>query len=383
MLKKILALALSATMLMGMGTTALAYSDSISTKDLLMIVPNNAEYDLEIINADPEISLDIVEINNITDYNLNDYYEISIPFSHSEPLSSTIVEQYNQGKKIYLYGELTINDFSNVLSLETYGVDVPLDVTGVEAKNVDKQEVFMFFGDDFSSSAKHNVVALQKDSSDGLLASVPMNEYGEYSLSLLMKAVVDDVSPNRTSSRATTVDYDFSVKTYDYLGHYAILDWFLYKQDESISEYDYFAVKTNLGLEGNYFVGTQMNIDMDLPFSSDEYIESGPGDSSESSSFDVSLGFGPDVSGSVGWSFSIDNDPEIDRTASLANNYAHWTVEENWYSLDGEVFSPGMTWASTGTYAGIDISFRGYFFNGQLSEGQWTDWKTIEVRYSY
>jgi hypothetical protein len=42
-----------------------------------------------------------------------------------------------------------------------------------------------------------------------------------------------------------------------------------------------------------------------------------------------------------------------------------------------------MTWASTGTYAGIDITFIGYFYNGQLSEGQWTDWKTVQVRYDY
>lgn len=365
-------------------TQVMAQGSLIPTKDLLMIVADNAVYDLSFINANPEMSWDVVNVSDIQNHDFDDYNEIAAPFPQSEQVAQKLIEQYTHGKKIYLYGELTINDFSNVLALEQYGVNVPIEVAGIDAKNTEKDEAFMFFSDEFASNAKHNVVALQENSSDGLLASIPQNDNGEYNLSLLMKAVVDDVSINSFyAPYATTVDYEYSIKTYDYLGHYAILDWFLYKQTESVSEYDYFGVKTNLGLEGSYFLGTKMNINMDLPFSTDEYLESGPGDSSESSSFDVNLGFGEDVSGGISWSFTIDNDPEVDRTVSLSSDYAHWVVEEDWYTLDGEIFSPGMTWASTGTYAAIDITFRGYFYNTQLSEGQWTDWKTVEVRYAY
>lgn len=42
-----------------------------------------------------------------------------------------------------------------------------------------------------------------------------------------------------------------------------------------------------------------------------------------------------------------------------------------------------MSWASTGTLAGINIEFRGFFYSSQLSEGQYTDWGTVEVRYFY
>jgi hypothetical protein len=325
-----------------------------------------------------------VQVNNIKGYNPNDYYEIAAPISSVDRLTSLLRETYFNKKKVYLYGELTIEQYKNALNLDRYGVDIAIEVDDPNTGVKQNKEAFMTFSDEYISNKIQNVVALRENDPNGLLAMVPKNDDGTYNTSLLMKAVIDDVIPHtQFGTSATLVDSDYDIKTYDYLGNYAVLDWRLYQESDSDPDYDYFAIKTNVACEGSYFEGTEIWVNDDLPYSSDEYIDSDPGDSTETTSFNVSLNFGEDISGSISWNFEFDNAPEVDRTVSLSSDYAHWTCIENLHGLGGEVFSPGMSWASTGTLAGIDLEFRGYFFNSQLQEGQYTDWGTVEVRYNY
>lgn len=361
-----------------------AKSNTAPTKDLLLITENQAEYDLSFINQNPDLVVDIVELDNIKGYNADDYYEIAAPITLSDQLTPLLREAYTDEKKVYLYGELTIEQYKDVLNLDKYGVDVSIEVNDAKTGMKQNKPAFMTFSDEYISDKIQNVVALRENDTNGLLATVPKNDDGSYNTSLLMKAVIDDVIPHtQFGTSATLVDSDYDITTYDYLGNYAVLDWRLYQESDSDPDYDYFAIRTNVSCEGSYFEGTEIWVNDDLAYPADEYIDSDPGDSTETTSFSVSLDFGEEISGGISWDFEFDNAPEVDRTVSLSSDYAHWTCIEDLYGLGGEVFSPGMSWASTGTLAGIDLEFRGYFYNSQLAEGQYTDWGSVEVRYNY
>jgi hypothetical protein len=362
-------------------------SDGNPSKDLLLIMENQTEYDPYFIKQSPDLEIDIVEFDSIKEFNTNDFYEIAAPISKIDKLKSILRNAYADGQKVYLYGELTIDQYNKILKLDKYGVDVSIEVYDAETGFKEKKEAFMTFSNEYINNEIHNVIALCKNNSNGMIASIPKNDKGLYDESLLLKAVIDEVEHHNAIgllSTPTPIDQDFSIKTYTIAGDFAIMDWFLYQQSDTNPEYDYFAIKTNLGLEGSYYLGTKMWVYDDLVYSEDEYLDSGPGDSSESTSFEISLGFGEDGPyGSIGWTFELDNAPEIDRSVSLYNDYAHWTCEEDFYTLDGEIFSPGMSWASVGTLAAIDIEFKGRFVNFQINDSMDTNWKTVEVRYDY
>lgn len=134
-------------------TPVMAQGNSIPTKDLLMIVEDSAVYDLSFINANSEMVWDIVSVSDYQNYNLDDYDEIAAPVSQSEKVAKQLIEQYEQGKKIYLYGELTINDFSNILALEQYGLE---NVLGIKNYSVEDSNFIRIY------DLNHPVSALGK-----------------------------------------------------------------------------------------------------------------------------------------------------------------------------------------------------------------------------
>jgi len=50
--------------------------------------------------------------------------------------------------------------------------------------------------------------------------------------------------------------------------------------------------------------------------------------------------------------------------------------------LDVSLFKLGSSWASVGTYAGIDIEFKGTLI-GPIGSGVETPWKYVYIRYNY
>ena len=350
-----------------------------SNKDLLIIVEENAIYDLSLVDIDVTISYDIVEVQDILLCNMDDYREVAAPYSMNNFLSQILIEQYNENKKIYLYGEFTIAQFCQVLDLDMYSVEMPIK------QNNDIDTVTMSFRDEYVENEIQNVVALQKNTSDGMLATIPKNEFNEYDLNLFIKAIVDDVKEETILPRATIVSNNYNIKVYDSHQNYAILDWILYQEVENDNNTtsDYFAIRTNVMLKSTGYNETDIFVNMELPFSTDNYIDSSPGDSTRTTTFNVGLNFGDSISGGASWSFTMDNAPTIDRSVDTEADRVEWSCEEFFYTLDGEVFSPGMSWSSRGTYAAVDLEFQGRFYDLVNRQYSYTEWGNVAVRFDY
>lgn len=67
-------------------------------------------------------------------------------------------------------------------------------------------------------------------------------------------------------------------------------------------------------LKSTGYKETDAYVNMQLPYSEDEYIDSAPGNSTKATTFNVGLNFGDEISGGVGWSFTMDNAPTIERS---------------------------------------------------------------------
>ncbi|MBQ4559534.1 MAG: hypothetical protein IJA54_04320 [Tyzzerella sp.] len=360
-------------------------NDNFPSKNLLVLVADNSTYDEDFINKNPTITYDIIKMSELAQYNPNNYDEIAAPYLSDGSLNDFMAEQYENEKKVYLYGEFTLNDFCDVLDIQKYSVEVPITRMSEDYSTTIRDTVTMSYSDTYAEEEIQNVVALKKNSSDGLLAFIPKNSNEEYSLDLLLSAVFDDVSCG-ASTYATLVSSGYNIKTYTLGRQYAILDWYLYKCSENDASRDYYGIKTNIGLEGGTYsglnyLGEGIYVNMACVYGDDELQDAAPGNSTKVSNFNVSLNFGTNISGSLGWNFSIDNNPTVSRTLSLNSDTVNWSVEEKTYTLDGQVFSPGMTWSTLEDHAALDIEFRGYFESTFKGLYDYTPWKTVQIRY--
>jgi hypothetical protein len=360
--------------------TNIIHTDTIP-KDILLIVedPNEPKI-LEVLETYPDISCDIATSEDITIKEIENYYEIAVPYGLVDNrIKSILRKAYSENKKIYLYGELTINDYKEVLDLGEFGKHV--DIYNTEQKKLDKK-VFLSFDEEYQKVEKHNVVALSKDEEvSGLLASVPILD----NKSVLIKAVLDDVIPHSSiaTSGAECERKGFDVKTYAINGSYAALDWLLYQDtNETSLDYDYFAIKTQTKLVPWYVGehGTRIDVNHKEYRSSDEIVDAQPQDTESRISFDVNLNL---KSNESSYELEMSSRPDIDLTISLSSDYAKWVCDGAY--LEGDTFVPSSSWASVASYekAGRKLELKGYFYDNIGDMETVTPLKTVTVTYSY
>ncbi|KGG80872.1 hypothetical protein Y919_03765 [Caloranaerobacter azorensis H53214] len=386
-MKKFLFVFLTVVLLISTLTVNVSFGSSL--KDLLLIVDNINNYDLSFIEKDyANLRVDVGTIDDLTIESINKYNEIAVPFNLvDERIKIMLRKAYEQNKKIYLYGELTLKDYSEVMGLWRFGKYVDIYSSGSK-KIKNNKKVFMFFGNKFEQNEIQNVVALSKNEAmSGLIASIDKDKLGSYNKNLFLKAILDDVMPNsKVSVLSNTVrKSEFNFKTYNTYGGYVVMDYTLYQEtDETDSTYDYFSIRTNLMLEGEG-KGIAIDVEHNLPFSSDELLEYGPESTEDKSQIEVSVGYGDGgPSGSLSYIINMSSKPNINTTASLTDDRVSWRCKKTLFGgfIDGQRFSPASTWASTESYAAIDIKFRG-LFTKPGGGSVYTSWKTVNVRFNY
>lgn len=377
-MKKMLSVFLSFAMVFSLSCPVFAVEEI--EKDLLFVTIDDAAISSQAV---PDyINYDMVPMSELYQYNLNRYHAIAIPYTLGTGLSDYLTEQYNLGTQIYLYGEITINEYSNVLNISNFGIDVPVETVDSLSDTSLSKDMFLTFSDNYSSSVKHNVIMLDKNAQTGLLAKIPQSSIVSNDVSLFLKVIVDDLeSQSSISPNSTIVDHGFNFKSYDYIGNSVTLDWTLYQEEADELDWKYYAIKTNIVAETDYFNAERLEVKYSLPYMGDEYLDSSPSDSEEEVSFTVGLSFGEAISSMLSWVFTFTNAPSIDRSVSLSDDSVEWEVRNDFFGLNGEQFQPGMSWRTSKSVAGVDISFRGLFANYQSGEGQWSEWADVEVRY--
>jgi len=134
--------------------------------------------------------------------------------------------------------------------------------------------------------------------------------------------------------------------------------------------YDYFYIRENIEFTNHNPGGTylyKLIPTHDLPFTSDELLDFGPEQTTNVNNYSIQVG----LPWSVSWSFNPgDGSVDIDTIGGSSTDVITWELfNESFLGFDYPIpdetrMEPGTAWASTGTYAGINVNTTGEFKYG-------------------
>ena len=360
-----------------------AAAGRVSVPKILVIVNDISEFN-EALVSEYAGQYDIIENKAVNYAALKSYTAYAVPINLAKSdrrIADILQAAYAKSNAlVYLYGDLTISDFKQAMKLDQFGAYVNIhDQTGITT-----DKVFTSFGEEQENSAVENIISSSGDQSGHyLIADVAADENNTQVMTSIA-VILDDFCGQAIQTMAIIVKSGYNFRSYYNTDNYINMDYLLYKDnDETDPDYDYFAVKTNLCTENGYGYNTQsIDVKHALPFTSDEMIDYGPGDINYAGTVSVGLDLGGTFD--LSYSFTVSGTPNINATYSAANDYCTWEIYRPFLGgyLQNNIFSPGSSWASTGTYAGTNVDFKAHFVGGQGHTFD-TPWKYVQIRYDY
>lgn len=366
-----------------------SYSNLISELNNPTIIVDESQIDA-CINSDIDISesiivnfdlFDYTSTSNISESMLNNYKAIALPVTNKET-ESIARTAHDKGILVYLYGQMTINDYKEILSIESFTQSTEI----LDPSETKFDIVEQGFDVNFENSELFNVICYSNNTLLCKFGGAPKEV--NYLVAALNNCVETSVGEK---TRASIVKSEFDFTTYwgnnnQFASH---LDYTLYREmDESDSVYDYFAIRTRTWVTAGNWTTTLIATKYELPFSNDNLLETGPDSQSNIGSLSGSIGFDGNISGSIGYSIDLsDQRPTIKRTENYTDDTVEWDLTRRTFmtlSINDAQLICVASWASTGKYAGIDVSYKGIVNIGTNDQYPTTAGYTkIPIRFSY
>ncbi|HAN21546.1 MAG: hypothetical protein A2Y15_09650 [Clostridiales bacterium GWF2_36_10] len=352
------------------------------------------ESDLENIKSSEIIdisSFDYVVFKTIKKYSksdLNSYQAIAIPYSEANENINTLSLLYQSGVRIYIYGAFTMADYKKALKLDKFGITVPIF-------NTDEIKIgtaFQYFDEQQENNVITNVICLN-NSGQGSINNIEPSDKGYIEPYQFFVAINDDIKKLGFLQEFRTMDLtivksEFNFHTY-YRNSYVCthVDYTLYQnQNETDPTYDYFAVTTNSWVSSTaYYIVDSVCMTHSLNWEEDELTDHGPESETNCGTVSISV----DVGGvSLGYSIDLsDASPDIECNEDYTNDSVFWDFNRRLLfppNLVNQVFKTTTSWASTGTYAGTNLTYQSTVVFGQhLDQEETQPPAVIQVRYDY
>jgi hypothetical protein len=340
----------------------------------------------------PEEKEDVSEFNSIA-YNYKDV-------KGDKKLQESLQTALSDGKKVFLYGGLTVEEYCELLGIENIyskiessdskeTIKVSFHDSKKEKKKLEEKEGSYNISDNI-----HEIIGytLDKDASYKVFIS-DINNYddkGKIDLTdeIYLKEILEHENKDIEKSNMSLASAKIVDSEYDIIANAYYLNdkvgsinsqWKLYKvTDESDSDYDFFYVKDTSTIETYSWSwdAERFSVKHDLPFDGDQLDDASPNDTS-SNPYSISLSFPFNIS----YTYTLDSEPDIDLTLNKTYDYAKWIVRDNQLESDQYDYEFVTAWASTGSYAAIDIDHTVNFYSGIDVEADADH--SITVRYDY
>ena len=358
---KLLALVMATVLLFTAATPVMAMENQAI--DLLFVVNDTTEKEQVLTNSNlseyrNDMSIEVLTRSEVLSRRLPETKAIAIPNEIADDFP--VENMYAAGVRLYLYGDLTINDYVTHTGLTEFASQIPI-------YNLDRSFSGKYATRSFSASQRstkqYQIICEPQNDVYGLLCTIDKQDDGNK-----IETYLDIISENyikaEEQQRATIVSSDYDIAHYYFSDTCSVhLTWILYRNyDEEDVTYDYFALESRVWGSGkNSMTIGQTTCEHDLIYSSDHMIDSGP----ESDSSASSISFTLDVSGqgvtggSIGYNYNLESAPKITRDTSNYPDSVAWTVNKRLFGsvLDNNIFKFATSWASTGTLAGITVRF--------------------------
>ncbi len=300
---------------------------------------------------------DYISASNISESMLNGYKAIALPIAN-ESLMGIARTAYRQGIIVYLYGQLTIRDYKEFLSIENFALTTNL----YDSNEIICDRVAQGFDTFFENTEIYNVICYSNNTLLCKFGDTPKKV--NYLVASLNNCTETNISGK---TRATIIQSRFDFTTYwgpnnQFATH---LDYTLYHEtDENDPQYNYFAIKTRTWVTGNGYEVTGIMTKYELPFTSSNLLETAPATQSNIGTLSMSVGFGDGkLSGSIGYSIDLSNcNPDITRTEDYTTDTVEWVLtQRRWFpkNIDNAALVCLASWAAVGDWAAIDVSYSG------------------------
>lgn len=374
------------------------YGSDSSTQVLNKVEKNVTDGSLNKINQkikNKQIKTNAKKEKDILNDDVRSYTDVAYDVKkvrNNPKLQKRLQEILQSGKKVYLYGGLTLEEYKKLLNIKEMTVDV------TDAKS-DKQ-IIAQFGETEEKPRKKNshaekdedvreVIGYTLDSKDASKVFIsditiespmgtvkPTEEHFVREVLSGVNATINKeegnvqeeaevggiLHTNKASAGNVTRKSSATLTASAYNGSYLLgrvyTDWTLMQDtDESEYKYDYFVVKDKSQLYSYNSARTNyLYVDHDIPGVEDQVADWAPVDDT-ASPYQISIG----LPWSISTSFNMGSNPKVDSQGSIASDYGRWVVTD--YNIgDGEVFYPYTGWKSTGTYANMDIRKKAQFY---------------------
>lgn len=334
-------------------------------------------------------------------------------------LQKHLQDLLKSGKKVYLYGGLTLVEYKELLNLDEMTAEATDPTSNsdkvIVAKFGEEQKKNPSKKDEFKNTPIEEdeeireVIGYTLDPNDAnkvFVADITVNtKSGKINPSeqQFIQEVLDGVNittkkekeqtqPKEVSSIIKTnnayagnTTRKSSPYTYSSSAYYGSMligrvytDWYLLQNlDESEYTWDYFVVKDRKQMYSyNNTKTVYLFVDHDIPAENGEIEDWSPWDDSGGQNYSISIGWPWNISVSLGMS----SNPKIDQQGSMAYDYGRWVVTDDNIG-DGEIFYPHTGWKSPGTYANMDIRHRASFYGNEYVGGGLS--QHINVTYDY
>jgi hypothetical protein len=403
-----------------------------SKNDLLFITKDNLDKqekhlkskqeknELGISFAEKHVDLKVQKKIDSSSEEIENYDEIAFPVEdvrNDKKLQKDLKKLMKNGTKVYLYGGLTLEEYTRLLDIEKlttskkgkkYVISDPdPDTDDLQDKGIkDQPKKPRDIGEQDDGLYEVVGYSLQEDAINKVVISniTSYNENKEVApttdemfleivdaANLTGEIQVEEQQAEKLAhfgvfkqnkalaerkTRKSAPDWIYGSAYYNGMRvGYTYTDWVIQQElSESDSTYDYFNIfdtttfRTDSGWEGY-----KWTVDHDLPhYTVDRLSDFSPKDD-WFSPYTVSIG----SPWNIGYSFSMSGGPDIDEASNRELGYARWYITGDLYN---HTFEPAMAWKSTGTLAEMDIRHWGYFSKRTLRASSFIK---INVKYDY
>lgn len=352
----------------------------VSVQDLLSQIEKSRGQQ---INGKDKIQFNLTD--NWNNANAQNYDAFVFPINKIDQNTKNDIQTLvNSGKIVYIYGQ----NMNLRTAEQVFGVDLLPQLDNQKIESIDSID-----------SANNDVIGIFKSKNGGIepfKVDIQVDE-GTLQPFMFVDLILDHIYENHLRSGSlfqlnkagavgTRIAADLDNWSTLYVGTTKVATlqgdyWLWQEKNESDPTYDYFSMESGFELiNWNGAENQSMYIKHDLPFAVDgtsDEIEDWNPYTTSGSSWTISLPWG------IGWTFNTADSVAVTNNGSTSYDWADWVVEERWWQtqlVSPALFKPGTAWASTGTYAGIDVYAEGnVWYNNDIRSVT----QTNKYRYDY
>ncbi|GBF12373.1 hypothetical protein [Tepidibacillus sp. HK-1] len=387
-------------------------------RSVLFFGPKDANYVVEYIQKtsvkdDDSIIKEKVYLNNsklkVKTFNISkadtpitkNYTDIAYPLNdvkENDNLKTYLKQMLDEGKTVYLYGDVSYNDYKEVLGLDqlsvkqSNGMVLNLAVPATEKKDVKNrtQKTYDIVG--YSTVGGHNLYTGTIKSNENLteynylreilyyVSTKIDNEDTENQNALGFLTQNKAFASSNIIRKSSPTTWEISAYDGSTLVGRVDTDWDLAQNtDETVHEWDYFTLETRTITNAyNAYVNGTVHVNHDLVASVDDLQYGSPGNGS-GTSWSISIGYPWNIN--IGYSTTNSVDLSLN-TQTVDPEYNHWTYSGQ---ANGDLMKLMSAWKSSTVafYVPIDINISAEFILWDQTPTVKPVSDSYSVRYSY